>query len=694
MQEFTVTQNELTTAIAEFYKMVMDSQAEEPTELNDKKDLKTLSSLLLDELNKKNPNLDLATEFISQNFTNNNNLKARLSAKLEATKEYYKSMLPRVDDWINKIGNYELPPEKGKVENLLTRPEARHELYAKTNSEESKIARTRFLIGLYRRFLELKETKNQPKNTIKMDALLGLGGIQAYQEAIAEEAKSQSFRDAVFLSSAQHYGGPTWNKNLILWVGGPSASGKTYAAGTAVKAISQLMDTTEGINFGNNVVSVDGAVEREVSQIRQLALQVALSKGYKGIQDLHKTTELNIKGYIKNAALAQGNLSLVIPETFAESRKKTLNIFNFLKSDENNPILKINEMTKYNTMQEEGKVVQAFAEVTCDKNRETSFRIAIFHMGTTRAWLDKEFEKSNIKINNRNIGCESKAYKYLGFYLGKNASAAARSFLKDKNPDLIQLEIMSDLIFVKKDKNMGWQEWIEKKETPTDNAPIFKLSNRDFIKWKQEKDSRGNNALDLPQWYEEQKLQGKLAEADITIITKERKYKYKPIEENKSELKGKEPEETLSSHNKESDPIVKLTKSTAQPQDDNSSNKDLIHEEKLIQTTVSFKEEENKLKERNEKNEEEMQPYGASTDMLAKLNQFKDSASSDGKKIDIEALLKSSQPTYIPSSPPREEKPQTLSASVSNQEEKNSSPNPEASSKSNNEASPSPKNKL
>ena len=59
--------------------------------------------------------------------------------------------------------------------------------------------------------------------------------------------------------------------------------------------LSTRNNLSTAVSAGNSVVSVDGGVEREVSQMRQMVLQVAVTRGYKGIGDLHKNTKLKTK---------------------------------------------------------------------------------------------------------------------------------------------------------------------------------------------------------------------------------------------------------------------------------------------------------------------------------------------------------------------------------------------------------------
>ncbi|MBN9288094.1 MAG: hypothetical protein BGO43_07445 [Gammaproteobacteria bacterium 39-13] len=411
-------------------------------------------------------------------------------------------------EWLPYIDNYDVFKEEreereknGEIDIEVKNPrqevkkllneQSRAQLYegAQEEGKEDTTARKAFALYLEKRMKEVEQIDTKPRPTIKMKDLLLEEGLILYKEAINEERRSRAFRDAVFLKSTQEYDGPKWKKKLILWVGGPSSSGKTYAAKQAVKKMSRNMEIKTDVNDQviegeNYVVSVDGGIEREVSQMRQLVLQVALSKGYKGIKDLHKNTKLKTKEYVKAAALMQEDLGIVIPETFAESvTKEALNDF-----------LKQNEILYYHKNE---NMTQAFAEVTCEPNNEKrkAFKIAVWHMGSSRAWLDetKSFTAKDIKINNRKIGCESKIYDWKGFKIGKHASKTARDFIKGINPDGFYIRITNDLMFVNK-KNGIWEE------CGFDDTPELKISRRDFETWQQ-LFNQDDTTPDLKEWY-------------------------------------------------------------------------------------------------------------------------------------------------------------------------------------------------
>lgn len=426
------------------------------------------------------------------------------------------------EEWVQHIGEYELSQEAQAilqresvepteefdahqaVQSLLSTDESKDLLYtgAFAEGEEQTNARDTFLRYLEGRHLNLPQENAKPRPTTDIKSFLGEEGVRLYKAAVNEEMRSRSFRDAVFLKSVQHYEGDKWDKKLVLWVGGPSASGKTYGASSAVKAMAEKMPSLEGDSSGNYVVSVDGGIEREVSQMRQMLLQAALAKGYKGISDLHANTKLSVKEYIKEAALKEDNLSLVIPETFAESA--------LLKRFDAAGAYKENEMRAYH---QDPRIIQAFSEVIAESGKEERFKTSVKHMGEGRAWFSErdEFDDDNIKMNNREIGCESKVYDSKGFFIGRYASEQAREILKEMDPNGSYIRIVNDLIFVKKDQSGQW------KECGPDDTADFKLAARDFEKWKSER--RGDlNTRDLKEWYAEKRLQGHLAQANIMII--------------------------------------------------------------------------------------------------------------------------------------------------------------------------------
>jgi hypothetical protein len=307
---------------------------------------------------------------------------------------------------------------------------------------------------------DIRET-NPSAATIDLKKLLGEEGLTLYQAAIEEEKDSPTFREAVFLSSMKHYPGAKWDKRLILWIAGPSASGKSYTANTVIEKLkTDVMESINGSQDGNHVVSVDGGIERELSQMRQLVLQIALKKGYTGISDLQKNTNLSIKRNIREAALSTKDLSLVIPCTFTSSFHNKA-------------------MRKYSRL---SNTVHAFSEIVGEENNPGRFRRTVHRMGNTRAWKSSGFDAAGttdrvITMNNRQIECESKKYNPRHFHRGIKLSAMARLYFQQINKDQPYLRVTNDLIFVKLENN-NWVECNEKYP-----ADCVKMAARDFQKW-------------------------------------------------------------------------------------------------------------------------------------------------------------------------------------------------------------------
>ena len=220
------------------------------------------------------------------------------------------------EDWKAKIGDYEIRDNAGntetpaqsqqRTENILGQSGLAH-LYTDVRQTSVTTAREIFIDKLNDvlekrgdTFLDKGITNpdgsdiresNPSSATISLQELFGKEGAALYKAAIAEERESKAFRQAVFLQSLKHHPGPQWSKRLILWIAGPSGSGKSYSSDAAIKKIeAEVLQNETGLTTGNNVVSIDGGIERNISQMRQLVLQVALQKGYTGISDLHQNT--------------------------------------------------------------------------------------------------------------------------------------------------------------------------------------------------------------------------------------------------------------------------------------------------------------------------------------------------------------------------------------------------------------------
>ena len=192
-------------------------------------------------------------------------------------------------------------------------------------------------------------------------------------------------------------------------------------------------------NFaGNDVVSIDGGIERETSQMRQLVLQVAIKKGYPGIKDLHKNTKLDVKPIIKDVAF-KAKMNVVIPETFA------------------NPINR-SKLAEYDKIE---NAVQVFSEVTPAAGMDDNFKMTVERMGNERAWKSKYGTENSkdieITFNNMNIGVESKKYDKQFFDYGKSGSTKERDEYMRISKDKVYAGIVNDLIYVNK-KGNDWKD--------------------------------------------------------------------------------------------------------------------------------------------------------------------------------------------------------------------------------------------
>jgi hypothetical protein len=154
-----------------------------------------------------------------------------------------------------------------------------------------------------------------PKGMISMEKLLTPEGVKLYELACKEERDSIAFRDAVFISSTKTYGGKKWGNRLIGWLGGPSSIGKSYASDEAMKR--EVIPTKPGEKQAeNHVVCIDGGVERNMSQMRQLVVQLADVRGH-SISNLEDHSEgLKTKKIVKAATL-ETNLNMLVVTTFS-----------------------------------------------------------------------------------------------------------------------------------------------------------------------------------------------------------------------------------------------------------------------------------------------------------------------------------------------------------------------------------------
>lgn len=392
-----------------------------------------------------------------------------------------------LDTWLSQISQYCIKDNKSKttlsqqeckakVYELLGE-EGTRKLYTKAVLVEETNARAAFLQYLHDYVLNNPDNRSQAAvnaQATNMQDFLGEEGLRLYKAAIAEERNSAAFRDAVFLKSIKHYEGGKWDRRLVLWVGGPSASGKSFGADGVVRRLNQeVMNHSSSDLSGNDVVSVDGGIERDVSQMRQMVLQVALSKGFKGIDNLHSHTKLDTKKYVREAAFATSHLNIVLPDTFTDSIPTGF---------------KANAMRKIAALP---NVTQVFCEVQAEKDQADRFKRSVGLMGNSRAWYMAKtpYARKNITMLEPNTGAESKRYEGgIKFLAGVAASSRAKqaylSVCKIKAQKPICLAITNDLIFLKLDSTQ--QQWIEcsDKESRRELGDLVKMSARDFAAWQ------------------------------------------------------------------------------------------------------------------------------------------------------------------------------------------------------------------
>lgn len=312
-------------------------------------------------------------------------------------------------------------------------------------------------------------TTNPTGNTISLERFLDKDGLDLYKKAIKEEMNSTQFRDAVFLKSATYYPGAKWKERMILWVAGPSASGKTHATKDVIKMISKnasIMEQLPNNTEGNHVISIDGSIEREVCQMRQLVLQLALKKGFPGIDGLDDYAKMKLKSKVQKAALTKPDLHIVIPKTFTDLRTKF-------------------EIPTFDTLE---NTKQIFSEVVGFAGEDEDFKRRVKLMGDSRAWSQK-FDDDHTKdrklvMNNRDLDCESKKYNPVHFDRGKSGSGSGRDkYLKNTKKDRTYIAITNDLLFVKPiqfaDLSHDLVEF-----SATDRGPAIKITARDLAKWK------------------------------------------------------------------------------------------------------------------------------------------------------------------------------------------------------------------
>ncbi|MDF1827750.1 MAG: hypothetical protein P1U39_05680 [Legionellaceae bacterium] len=443
--------------------------------------------------------------------------RQRQNERIKAIEKASQDKKEKIKGWIKQIGRYDVEKDPKAPELHLTTEEKKALYRATHQGKTPKGAREDFIRFLGLKFIgdgTLDVTIANSGKTVTLKKLLGDEGFNLYTRAIKEEGKSKSFRRAVFEASLKHVEGSPWASRLILWIGGPSSSGKTFSANHVLKKLSNEHSELLGVKpggskQGNDVVFADGSFEREVSQMRQMVLQYALAKGYAGIEDLHKhSSELSVKKYLKATVLASDRFSMVIPDTFVREGA-------------------LDEAKHYEELTKQGKFKQIFSEVKGEKSKIQDeeerkkinaqylnrFKTAVKHMGELRAWRTdtKPFDVKNIAMNNRDIGCESKVYQPQHFWKGRWSSKSYKWLYKQGSQMKVTLKITNDLISLTKEPSGKWRECgLEEDITEKEKGKDFLIiPARDYHAWMSSK-KENPDLEDLADWYEDKKRKNEL----------------------------------------------------------------------------------------------------------------------------------------------------------------------------------------
>lgn len=293
---------------------------------------------------------------------------------------------------------------------------------------------------------------------------------ELYEAAILEERNSRNYKNAVFLRSTAVYAGGHFEKQRVILVAGPSGSGKTSASRELVETISQgtLDKSIDPANIDRQsdqthhiVVTVDGGIEREISEVRDLMNKAALKMGFAGISDLESITTkaangTKLKKHIEDAANTAG-LHLVIPTTHPAK-----------------------DLQQH--MSPHSKKEVSFANVHAKP-------ALVRAMSQSRAFAKKgkRFES----IDNIKDAPESKApgnpFSFLyGAFLARIGEREYAKRQRQKGADPLIFQIKKDLIFVKKIKDAHGVpiKW----ERCKDNDPEREvMSERQFKAWENDR---------------------------------------------------------------------------------------------------------------------------------------------------------------------------------------------------------------
>lgn len=332
-----------------------------------------------------------------------------------------------------------------------------------------------------------EDRKTNPDGaTIKLDNLLNItvngesiNGAELYKNALQEERYSVEYMNAVLDSSWEHHEGKGLAERPIVIIAGPSASGKSFAADAMVQETARLLPTVPQSRSGYDVVAVDNGKARETSQMRKLAIQLAVGKGYSGIQDLHDQSKVlrEVKDIIQEAALETPNLGLVIPETFSDQWVPKRTPEKFFQ-----PLTEI----------QNSRIVFCRVGPSTLDGAEELFQKSVQFMGSSRAWKSTGFEAPlQFDLNQKNLP-ESKAYDGRGFMFGCMGSKRVEEWFLGNDPKKYAMYMVHDLVLLEPNpKSAG--EW----QPASKNGPdTILISNAVYQHWL-EKRKAGTESRDL-----------------------------------------------------------------------------------------------------------------------------------------------------------------------------------------------------
>jgi hypothetical protein len=197
--------------------------------------------------------------------------------------------------------------------------------------------------------------------------------------------------------------------------------------------------------------------------MRSIVLQIALKKGFAGIEDLQsltddKSTGPKIKGLVQEAALAK-KLNLVIPNTFVGDASGA-----------------VKSMEKFNQM----GIKQQFVEIIGEDKQ--IFRDTVRRQGESRAWLPDGDVDRDISIMDLKTNCESKRYEREVFDAGVNLSAKMSEYFQAITGEDV-VRIVSDRVFVAPityEENGKWVNSLRMASAKDPTSSLIPMSKQQF----------------------------------------------------------------------------------------------------------------------------------------------------------------------------------------------------------------------